>query len=167
MRSLALLSLATLGFAAATANFMQAEPESFSSTDLDNVSCLLYDEMTVFNLKPLERSKTDGGYLKNGYRFNFCKRFNISDFNNAGKYEETYIYLEKDVSVVPPSGIPMSNSLYPKRTETVDEFVHENGVEEPRHLKIAYRSDHKCKDNSFEDDVYWETEFEIFCDSNG
>ena len=77
--------------------------------------------MTIFELKALS---SQSGYRRNGFSFNFCKRFNITDGNDKnGKFRETYIFEEKDMTVSPPVGISYmrNNDFYPEYTETVKE----------------------------------------------
>lgn len=114
--------------------------------------------MTIFNLKALEDPI---GYYSNGYSFNFCKRFNITD-EKTGKSQLTYVYKRsEDWSSDSPQGTPYTKDKYPEATESVDETD-----TEPRHLSITYKSDSIC-DNGLISDTYWKTNVEIFCNPEG
>lgn len=62
--------------------------------------------------------KSTDGYTLNGFRFNFCKRFNITDESAEKKpaFAETYVYKMIDEATTPPTGIPYGKDIYPDDT---------------------------------------------------
>lgn len=147
-----------IGLASCSEHFL-TRPESFSSAS-DGFSCLIYDSLTVFNLKALQDLN---GYSQNGFRFSFCKRFNITN-TQTGKSIETYAFKESAESTVEtPRGIPYTKGSYPITTQAVDADAVPG---EPRHLNVTYDSPTICNDG-WVTDRFWKTNIEIFCDPEG
>lgn len=94
MRKLLLPLMGVIAVASAHQEFL-AQPVAMAA-DTDNLSCIIYDSLTVFNMKALEDPV---GYSKNGFRFNFCKRFNITN-SDGGQFVETYAFKESADSTV-------------------------------------------------------------------
>lgn len=75
MRTSALI--VTIGFAAiasATPSFMP--PTQQLAADLDSLSCLVYDDLAVYNLIALHQA---GGYNAGGFTFNFCSQLTVQN----------------------------------------------------------------------------------------
>lgn len=147
---LTLLTLAAAGYA--SARFLK--PQSMVEADSAAASCVLYDELTGYLLKPLQEPN---GYFVNGFRFNFCQQFKIR--TDRGANISTYAYKETDATTSPPTGVAYTYGLYPDEIDSVEE---ENG--KPTHISYDFKSQSMCP---HDDDEYWETEFEIFCDPAG
>jgi hypothetical protein len=73
--ALSLALFASVAFTSSLNDEFLAEPNALNS-QIDNLSCLIYDSLTVFNMKALQEPN---GYSKDGFRFNFCQRFNITN----------------------------------------------------------------------------------------
>lgn len=63
--------------------------------DLHKVGCTFYDDLTIFDLKPL--AKDNSVYSKSGFKFSFCKPFEVDVKNKTtgeSTTEKTYSYKE-------------------------------------------------------------------------
>jgi hypothetical protein len=134
-------------------------PQSLAKVS-DGLSCIIYDSLTVFNLKAIQDVN---GYSNNGFRFNFCKSFKIIN-SVTGKEADTFAFKESaDSSVNAPKGVPYTKGSYPAKTVSIDEDAVPG---EPRHLSITYDSPSICNDGWVTDN-FWKTNIEIFCDPQG
>ena len=120
--------------------------------DVDQMSCSLYDDLAMYNLAPLEKA---GGYEKNGYRFNFCNRLNVTD-QDTGALVYTY--------AINREGKPMTHLQLPSKVETLPTT---EVPPEPTHVKTTYESQIVCESSWVSDPIYWKTVFEVFCDATG
>lgn len=120
--------------------------------NVESLSCNLYDDLAMYNLSPLQK---DGGYLKNGYRFNFCQLLNVTD-EDTGALVYTY--------AINREGKPMTHLQLPSKVETLPTT---EVPPEPTHVKVTYNSQIDCESSWVSDPIYWKTVFEVFCDAEG
>ena len=120
--------------------------------DVDALSCSLYDDLAMYNLAPLHKAD---GYQRNGYKFNFCNRLNVTD-PDTGALVYTY--------AINTQGEPMTYLQLPSVVETLPTT---DVPPEPTHVRVTYNSELVCESSIFSSAVYWKTVFEVYCDANG
>lgn len=137
------------------------------SENLQRLNCLLYDDLTFFDLRKLEQN-SDNTYTAYGsnlldsgvgreYHVNFCRRFVVSE---DGKDYKTFAYT---TSGLPDSQeVRLTGSGKPSYTETVLKDVEEDSVE--THILFVQSGGEACPHAQGDKKKNYEVEYEVFCD---
>jgi len=131
--------------------------------DLQRINCILYDDLTFFDLRSLEQynplNVTNNDIVANptplSYNLNFCKRFIYTGEDNT-EYK-TFVYVDYGVNRV-----ALTDSGKPSYTET----VLKSGENEDTHIKFVQDGGAACKEKSDNaEGVNYKVTYEVLCNA--
>eukprot|EP00347_Sterkiella_histriomuscorum_P010029 403338963 len=121
--------------------------------DLTRLNCLLYDDLTFFDIRTLESGNT---YNIGKYHFNFCRRLEDSSSD-----EKTFAYA--DISSLFDSSVRLTGDGKPSRVDAMFDAQNPNGT---RHLYFEIDGGEKCDLNTDKNvEKFWKVRYEINCDA--
>lgn len=128
-----------------------------SKEELAKLYCLLYDDLTFFDLRPLLKENLPLEHAN--HFFTFCTRFK----DEEGKH--TFAYYKKastGISSILGDGVEMVRlNDGGKATKTL--AIQEEDHEKPRHIYFEVSGGEKCP---FNESTTYKTRYEVFCNSN-